>query len=81
MKYYSAYTHNIVKAMAGINYPIGKQELLEKVGDKVIQKDFDQCILFRELIEKLPQDSYSCACEFYNNIQCVDFACFAAEEK
>lgn len=71
MKFYSAAQHNITKALADINYPVTKQKLIDKTGDRIVQMDFDKKIALKELWDQLPLDSFSCAAELYNNITCV----------
>lgn len=71
MKFYSAAQHNITKAIAEINYPVTKKELIDLTGDTIIQMDFDKKIALKELWEKLPLDSFSCAGELFNNISCA----------
>ncbi len=71
MSYYSAFVHNLVKAFGDIDYPITKAELIAKVGDKGVQNDFNSTISLKKLIEELPVDRFTCACELYCNIDCV----------
>lgn len=71
MKFYVAAQHNICQALGDIDYPVTKEALLESKGSEIIQIDFDKKIEFKEILEKLPLDSFSCAGELYNNISCV----------
>lgn len=73
MKYYPAFTHNLVKAFGDVPYPITKAELAARVGDIRVQNDFDSKISLKALVESLPVDRFTCACELYNNIDCIVF--------
>lgn len=70
-KYYPAFVHNIVKTLEDVDYPVSKNELIERFGDKQIQNDFDSSILFKDLLEKMPLDEFCCAHEFYCNVNCA----------
>lgn len=59
--------HYMVLAMRDVNFPITKEELIKKVGDKEIRTSPEGFTPFREIIEKMPMDSFSCAAEFYCN--------------
>ena len=73
MKFYMALQHNLTQALRDISYPINKEELIRIAGDRVIQTNFDKKVVLKEIFEKMPIDSYSCAGELYNNISCVLF--------
>lgn len=62
---YMLTVHYMVLAMRDIRFPITKAELLERVGDKLIRTGPDSFTPFREILQKLPLDSFSCAAEFY----------------
>lgn len=62
---YMLTVHYMVLAMRDIRFPITKAELLERVGDKLIRTGSDSFTPFREILQKLPLDSFSCAAEFY----------------
>ncbi len=59
--------HYMVLAMREITFPITKAELLEKVGDKMIRTGPEAYTPFRNIINKMPMDEFSCAAEFYCN--------------
>lgn len=59
--------HYIVLAMRDVKFPVTKAELIERLGDRPIRTSPDGYTPFREILEKLPMDEYSCAAEFYCN--------------
>lgn len=62
---YMLTVHYIVLAMREIRFPITKAELIERVGDKMILTGPDTFTPFREILQKLPLETFSCAAEFY----------------
>lgn len=64
---YMLTVHYMVLAMRDIRFPITKAELIDRVGDRMIRTSPDGCTPFREILQKLPMDSFSCAAEFYSN--------------
>lgn len=59
--------HYMVLAMREIKFPITKAELIKRVGDKPIRTSPEGFTPFREIIEKMPLEAFSCAAEFYCN--------------
>lgn len=70
-KYYPATMHNIAKALAEVSYPITKEALIAQVGSKKVQVDFEEIVVFSDILEKMPLDRYTCAAELINNITLV----------
>lgn len=64
---YMLTVHYIVLAMREIRFPISKEELIQRAGDKAIRTGPDSFTEFREIISKMPMDTFSCAAEFYCN--------------
>lgn len=58
-------THYMVIAMRPITFPISKEEIINKVGDKKIRTSPDGYTDFKEILQKIPLDYFSCAAEFY----------------
>lgn len=54
---YMLTVHYMVLAMREIRFPITKQELIARVGDRMIRTSPDGFTPFREILEKLPLDS------------------------
>lgn len=73
MKFYMALQHNLTQALTDVDYPVTKQELIRIAGDREIQTGFETKAVLKDIFEKMPIDSYSCAGELYNNISCVLF--------
>jgi hypothetical protein len=57
--------HYIVIAMRPISFPITLEEIIEKVGNEEIRTSPDKYTPFREILQKMPLDRFSCAAEFY----------------
>ncbi|MGI6157931.1 MAG: hypothetical protein ACOYH4_05615 [Saccharofermentanales bacterium] len=64
---YMLTVHYMVLAMRDITFPIHKDELIRRVGDRMIRTSEDGYTPFRDIIEKMPLDYFSCAAEFYCN--------------
>lgn len=64
---YMLTVHYMVLAMRDIRFPITKAELIDRVGERMIRTSPDGYTPFREILQKLPLDSFSCAAEFYCN--------------
>ena len=58
--------HYMALAMLGIRFPSTKRALIERAGERMIRTGPDAYTPFREILEKLPLDSFSCAAEFYS---------------
>lgn len=71
MKYYLAVQHNINKALGAMDYPVSKKELISRVGSERIRTDHRESIPFRNILEKLPKEEYSCASDLYCCINAV----------
>jgi len=70
-KYYPATMHNVMKALGEISYPITKEELIAKVGKKTVKLDFNEVVVFEEILSKMPLERYTCAAELINNFTLV----------
>jgi len=57
--------HYIVIAMREVSFPTSKSEIIEKVGEELIRNAPDSHIPFRDILNKMPLEDYSCAAEFY----------------
>jgi hypothetical protein len=62
---FTADMHYMHKAMAPIDYPTTKADILSKIGDEKIRVGHDAYTSVAELVTPLKKESYSCACEFY----------------
>lgn len=58
-------THYIVVAMRPVTFPATKAGIIARVGDEMIQNAPDGQVPFRDILEKIPLDEFSCAAEFY----------------
>lgn len=65
-KDYLLESHYIAKALDGIEFPIGKKELLEKYGDKEVRVDFDKFIKLKEKIQLIKLEEFNSAAELYS---------------
>ena len=63
---YPALFHFIHKQMYDITYPVTRTALLQIAGDRPVHTDWDQTVSFRELMENVKKDSFSCASDFYS---------------
>jgi hypothetical protein len=59
-------THYIVIVMRPISFPASKAEIIEKTGEETIPDSPGTSVLFKEILRKIPLDSFSCAAEFYS---------------
>jgi hypothetical protein len=57
--------HHMHKAMAPIDYPTTKSEIIAKIGAEKIKTGHDTFQTVKELVDPLAKDAYSCACDFY----------------
>ncbi len=62
---YPALFHYIHKQMADVAFPITKQALLEQIGDRQVFVDWTTQAPLRIFVEPIPQQSFSCAADFY----------------
>ena len=65
-KPYVAGVHFITKALADVEYPISKNELINKVGLKEIQVDWNEKKTMRQLIEPIKIDKFETAASLFN---------------
>jgi hypothetical protein len=57
--------HNFHKAMAPVDYPTTKSEIIKKIGGEKVRMGHDLYRTVEEIIKPLKVESYSCACQFY----------------
>ncbi len=62
---YPALFHYIHKGMADIAFPVTKQEVLDRIGDRTVFVDWKEQIPLRTFIEPIAGSSFSCAADFY----------------
>lgn len=62
---YPALFHYLHKGIADVSFPITKGELLQRIGDRTVFVDWDKTVPLRVFVEPIPQDSFSCAADFY----------------
>ncbi len=67
-KFYVAASHNIIKIFdkAGIQFPISKKALLDKVGKTQVQIDFDKKITMEEYCKDIRISDFANKSQFYN---------------
>lgn len=65
-KPYVAGFHFITKALAEIDYPISKKDLLSRVGAREIQMDWKEKKTLKELIEPIKLDRFETAASLFN---------------
>lgn len=61
-------SHYIVKALKGIEFPITKQEMCEKFGEKDIKTGYNQFIKLKDILNETEFESFNSAAEFYSAI-------------
>lgn len=62
---YPALFHYIHRAMSDVEFPVEKEALLCRTGDRPVQVDWDKTLPLRSFIEPINSDSFSCAADFY----------------
>ena len=62
---YPALFHYIHRAMAEVNFPTTKREILEKAGNVPVHTDWEISVPLKTFVEPIPQESFSCAADFY----------------
>lgn len=62
---YPALFHFIHKQLRDVDFPVTKEALLERIGDRAVYVDWDVQIPLRTLIEPIPQEAFSCAADLY----------------
>lgn len=65
---YMLTNHYIALAMREVKFPTTKMDLINTVGEKKIRVGPDTYNSLQNIIKKLPQDTYSCAAEFWSNL-------------
>ncbi len=62
---YPALFHYLHKAMKDVSYPATLEEIIKKAGDTPVHVDWQKTQPLKELIGTLPEQTFSCACDFY----------------
>ncbi len=57
--------HYIVVAMRPVTFPANKADIIAKVGEVMIRNTPSGQVPFKEILEKMPLEHFSCAAEFY----------------
>ncbi|HZK56750.1 MAG TPA: hypothetical protein VFD17_00440 [Clostridia bacterium] len=63
--------HFMTKVMADVEYPIFKKDLIAQVGNSEIPMDWDETVVFSQLIEAIKIDKFESAASFYNALVAV----------
>ena len=61
---YPALFHHLHKAMAGVDFPATKAEILAKAGDRDVYVDWERTVKLRSFVEPIPGGAFSCAADF-----------------
>jgi len=64
-RYFLAGIHFITKALADVDYPISKAQLIAKVGSREVQMDWDKKQTMKQLIEPLKVDKFETAAHLF----------------
>jgi len=67
-KEYVISAHFITKALADINYPISKKELIEAVGNREVKVDWNEVKTIRELVEPIKIEKFETAASLFNSL-------------
>lgn len=67
-KEYVISAHFITKALADIDYPISKRELIDAVGSKEIRVDWNEVKTMKQLIEPIKIESFETAASLFNSL-------------
>ena len=67
-KEYVISAHFIAKALADVDYPISKNELIDKVGSKEIRMDWNKKKTMKQLIEPIKIESFETAASLFNSL-------------
>ena len=67
-KEYVIGTHFITKALANINYPITKKELIEAVGNRKVKVDWNEAKTIKELVEPSKIERFETAASLFNSL-------------
>jgi hypothetical protein len=58
--------HFITKALADIDYPISKKELIEAVGEREVKVDWNEVKTIRYLVEPIKIDRFETAASLFS---------------
>ncbi len=62
---YPALFHYIHRAMADVEFPASKLDILLKVGNRPVYVDWDKTLPLSTFIKPIPGGDFSCAADFY----------------
>lgn len=62
---YPALFHYIHKGLVDVEFPATKKEVLDRIGDRKVFVDWESQLPLRTFVEPIPQESFSCAADFY----------------
>ena len=65
-KEYVISTHFITKALADVDYPISKRELIDAVGAREIRVDWNEVKTMKQLIEPIKIENFETAASLFN---------------
>jgi hypothetical protein len=60
--------HYMHKAMAPIDYPTTKADIIGKIGGVKVRCGHDAYKTVEEIVTPLVNENYSCGCEFYSSL-------------
>ena len=67
-KEYVIGAHFITKALADINYPISKKELIEAAGNRKVKVDWNEVNTIKELVEPSKIERFDTAASLFNSL-------------
>ncbi len=67
-KEYVISVHFITKALADVDYPISKRELIDVVGAREIKVDWNEVKTMRQLIEPINIESFETAASLFSSL-------------
>ena len=70
-KSYVAGIHFIVKALDGLRFPVDKEDLVARYGDKVVRVGRTDERTIKELVEPIPADRFETAASLHNGIMAL----------
>ncbi|HAL11214.1 MAG TPA: hypothetical protein DCP22_02710 [Ruminococcaceae bacterium] len=62
---YPALFHYIHKQIADVEFPTTKKDMLKQIEGRKVNVDWNQTVLLSDFVEPIPQESFSCAADFY----------------
>ncbi len=65
-KEYVIATHFITKALADVDYPISKAQLIDAVGSRKVRVDWKEVKTIRQLIEPIKIEKFDTAASLFN---------------